>query len=111
MTTTSKKTSATPANKTTPAKKTIAAATKETAPIQSRKVGAPKTETPASKPAATAKSTPAKSAKKNTVNPEERYRMIATAAFFRAEQRGFATGHETEDWIASEAEIDAILNA
>jgi hypothetical protein len=43
--------------------------------------------------------------------PEERYKMIATAAYFRAEQRGFATGHETEDWSASEAEIDAMLNA
>ncbi len=93
------------------AKKTIAAATKETAPISSKIVSAPKTEAPASKPAATAKSIPAKNVKKNTVTPEERYKMIATAAFFRAERRGFATGHETEDWSASEAEIEAMLNA
>lgn len=31
--------------------------------------------------------------------------MIAEAAYFRAEKRGFAPGHELEDWLAAEAEI------
>ena len=31
--------------------------------------------------------------------------MIATAAYFRAEKRGFQAGHELEDWVAAEAEI------
>ena len=28
------------------------------------------------------------------------------AAYYRAERRGFAPGHEVEDWLAAEAEID-----
>lgn len=43
------------------------------------------------------------------VDPETRAALIAEAAFFRAEKRGFAPGHETEDWLAAEAEIDAKL--
>jgi hypothetical protein len=30
---------------------------------------------------------------------------IATAAYFRAEKRGFEPGHELDDWLAAEAEI------
>jgi hypothetical protein len=33
--------------------------------------------------------------------------LIATAAYYRAEKRGFAPGHETEDWLAAESEVDA----
>lgn len=43
------------------------------------------------------------------VDPEMRSALIAEAAFFRAEKRGFAPGHETEDWLAAEAEVDAKL--
>ncbi|GIL05732.1 MAG: hypothetical protein AMXMBFR72_16950 [Betaproteobacteria bacterium] len=35
--------------------------------------------------------------------------MIAQAAYFRAEQRGFASGAELQDWLAAEAEIDRAL--
>lgn len=35
--------------------------------------------------------------------------MIATAAYFRAQRRNFETGHELEDWLAAESEIDAAL--
>jgi len=31
--------------------------------------------------------------------------MIATAAYFRAEQRGFAPGHELDDWLQAERSI------
>ena len=31
---------------------------------------------------------------------------IAEAAYYRAERRGFAEGHEIEDWLAAESEID-----
>ena len=34
-----------------------------------------------------------------------RQAMIADAAYFRAEKRGFAPGHETEDWLAAEIEV------
>lgn len=100
MATSSKKTTTTHAASTTPSKKPVA-----------KKVNAPKTEKPANKPAATAESAPQKSAKKSTITHEERYYMIATAAYFRAKQRGFAGGYEIKDWLASEAQIDAKLSA
>jgi hypothetical protein len=34
-----------------------------------------------------------------------RQAMIADAAYFRAEKRGFAPGHEFEDWLAAEIEV------
>jgi Protein of unknown function (DUF2934) len=43
------------------------------------------------------------------VGPEQRAALIAEAAFFRAEKRGFAPGHDTEDWLLAEAEVDAGL--
>jgi hypothetical protein len=43
------------------------------------------------------------------VDPRERMALIAEAAYFRAERRGFAAGCELEDWFAAEAEVDAKL--
>jgi hypothetical protein len=43
------------------------------------------------------------------VSAEERWSMIAQAAYFRAEQRNFAPGHELEDWVAAEGEVDRKL--
>jgi hypothetical protein len=43
------------------------------------------------------------------VDPQQRSSLIATAAYLRAQQRGFAPGHELEDWLAAEAEVDAEL--
>lgn len=43
------------------------------------------------------------------VGPEVRACMIAEAAYFRAQRRGFAPGHELEDWLAAETEIDTAL--
>ena len=43
------------------------------------------------------------------VGPEQRASLIAEAAFFCAEKRGFAPGHEVEDWLAAEAEVDTKL--
>ena len=40
------------------------------------------------------------------VAPEERRRMIAEAAYYRAKSRGFR-GDPIGDWLAAEAEIDA----
>ena len=37
---------------------------------------------------------------------EARRRRIAERAYLRAERRGFASGHELEDWLAAEAEDD-----
>ena len=41
--------------------------------------------------------------------PQERRAMIAQAAYFRAERRGFEPGHETEDWLAAEQEVEHLL--
>jgi hypothetical protein len=38
-------------------------------------------------------------------NPEIPHRMIAVAAYYRAEQRGFAPGGEVMDWLQAEAEL------
>jgi|KBSSwiStaDraftv2_1062776.scaffolds.fasta_scaffold1330898_2 hypothetical protein len=43
------------------------------------------------------------------LSPEERHRLIAEAAYFRASRRGFDGGAEVEDWLAAEAEIDGKL--
>ena len=45
------------------------------------------------------------------VNAEERWRMIATAAYHRAEARGFTAGNEAEDWFEAEKEVDALLQS
>jgi len=43
------------------------------------------------------------------VDPEQRVALIAEAAFFRAEKRGFTPGNEFDDWLAAETEVDARL--
>lgn len=42
-------------------------------------------------------------------SPEQRRAMIAEAAYYRAQRRGFAPGAELQDWLAAEAEIDRAL--
>ncbi len=43
------------------------------------------------------------------VTPEERWQLVAKAAYLRAEARQFTGGKEVEDWLAAEAEVDADL--
>ncbi|MGH8308963.1 MAG: DUF2934 domain-containing protein [Steroidobacteraceae bacterium] len=43
------------------------------------------------------------------VEPARRTAMIAEGAYYRAERRGFDPGHELDDWLAAEAEIDQAL--
>lgn len=38
-----------------------------------------------------------------------REQMIAEAAYYRAEQRGFAPGCEMSDWLLAEAEVERSL--
>lgn len=81
---------------------------------------------PGSSPTQTAAKAPAKSSTKAAprraqpvqadptaqtaaVSDDQRRGMIAEAAYFHAEQRGFAPGGEVEDWLAAEAEVDALL--
>lgn len=81
----------------TPASKRPAAATPK-----------PRATTPA-EPAAAASVPPEqpRGASKPAQTPggEIRYRWIAHAAYLRAEKRGFAPGHEIDDWLAAEADF------
>ena len=45
----------------------------------------------------------------STVTPDERHRMIAEAAYHRAEERGFADGDPLQDWLEAEAQIEIQL--
>ena len=40
-----------------------------------------------------------------TLGAQERERLVAQAAYFRAEKRGFAPGGELQDWVEAEAEV------
>jgi hypothetical protein len=53
----------------------------------------------------------AKAPARVAISEDVRRGMIAEGAYLRAERRGFAPGHEEEDWIAAEAEVDALLKA
>ena len=81
---------------------------------KSRAAAAPK---PAAKRAATAKATarkPAGTESRPAVaapSAAEREDMVRTAAYFRAERRGFAPGYEWEDWLAAEAEVSALAGS
>jgi hypothetical protein len=44
-----------------------------------------------------------------SVDPDDRRRMVAAEAYFRAERRGFAAGKELEDWVAAEVVVDSRL--
>jgi len=52
---------------------------------------------------------PAETEYPSFVDPQRRAALIARAAYFRAMERGFAPGHELQDWLAAEAEVDAEL--
>jgi hypothetical protein len=72
----------------------------------------PAGKVPSAKPAAV-KSTvvrPRKAVAKAPAPPEsDRILMVAEAAYYRAERRGFAPGSEMEDWLAAEEEIARLL--
>ena len=41
--------------------------------------------------------------------PERRQFMIAEAAYYCSEHRGFDPDHELDDWLAAESQVDAAL--
>lgn len=51
----------------------------------------------------------AKTTAKWRISHEQRWQMVAEAAYHNAESRGFAVGGEVGDWLTAEAEIDALL--
>lgn len=122
-----------PTGKTVVSKKTAspskALASKPTKPVSTKpapsKVVTTQSATSAKKPSKPATTTnakgngeaaPRKRTAKSTsgsgaVTPEQRYRMICDAAYFRAEQRGFIGGSPEQDWRDAENEIDQKLCA
>lgn len=62
---------------------------------------------PAPVAATAAKAAPAKTApaKAKILDPGERQRLVAEAAYYRAEKRGFAPGNDLQDWVEAESEI------
>jgi hypothetical protein len=50
-----------------------------------------------------------KASKPTGKKPAERERMIAEAAYYRAERRGFSGGDTVKDWLAAEKEVDHSL--
>jgi len=82
-------------DKKTPARRARQPAAKRPAPTRP-KAAAPKKTAP--KPAAGTV----------TAGDADRQAMVAMAAYFRAQKRGFAPGYEVEDWVAAEAEISEL---
>lgn len=46
---------------------------------------------------------------KLTISQDQRRQLIETAAYLRAEQRGFNGGDPMDDWLQAESEVDAML--
>ncbi len=42
-----------------------------------------------------------------SISAEARQRMISDAAYYRYVQRGYAHGHDVEDWLAAEADFES----
>jgi type IV secretory pathway VirB10-like protein len=104
---------------TSPAPTVPASAPVASSPPRS-KPEATQTEPAQATPASTAAPTPTPSkgtsktksaSSRVAVSPERRRAMIAESAYLRAERRGFAPGHEVDDWFAAEREVDALLSA
>ena len=123
------KTLATAKKPATPTKAVSSKAAPKSTPTKAAGAKEPIKATTAKSPAkkATSRATPAPSkAKGNSeaagaktlvartiggVTPEQRYRMICDAAYFRAERRGFVGGNAVQDWLDAESEIDDLLRA
>jgi hypothetical protein len=69
------------------------------------------TSTRAKPPTPRVRKMAAKAPARVTISEDVRRGMIAEGAYLRAERRGFAPGYEEEDWLAAEAEVDALLKA
>lgn len=63
----------------------------------------------ASKKTAAKSANPKGTSSRPVISPRERYEMIATMAYYRAEQRNFEPGHDVEDWLDCERTIDGML--
>lgn len=83
--------------------------TPSTKPTQPRRKTAPTVPVSEAVPTKPVREVSPASAELTRITARDRNAMIATAAYYRAERRRFASGFELEDWIAAEAEVDALL--
>ena len=44
------------------------------------------------------------------ISPQEKWQLIAQAAYLKAEKRGFIPGFENQDWLEAEAEVERRLS-
>ncbi len=65
--------------------------------------------TPSSSPRGRAPRQSTATAPRSPLSAAARRDLIAVGAYLRAERRGFVHGHAEEDWLAAEAEVDALL--
>jgi hypothetical protein len=84
-------------DKNSPHKTTSQQARQKTAPV------------PPPAPASNENNSPRTPSNKPQVTSQERQQIIAIRAYLRAERRGFASGHEQEDWLQAEAEVDRLI--
>lgn len=53
---------------------------------------------------------PARTVASSPIDSDVRRQMIAEAAYYRAERRGFDGDGDLDDWLAAESEIDRLLS-
>jgi hypothetical protein len=81
-------------------------------PAKKSDVPAPKSAAkPSEAPAKPAAAKPPVAAKPATAKPSpaERTKMIAEAAYYLAQKRGFGGGNELADWATAEKQVDALI--
>ena len=100
-------TKATPAKKVT--RKTAASAKQAPAKQAPKKTTASTRQAPAKKATRKSATTQKQNIPSLNITSEERWKMIAIAAYHKAENRGFAPGGELQDWAEAEQEIDELL--
>ena len=75
-----------------------------------KKVAKKKSKSAAKKSITKKKITKKELSKAIKISAADRQKMIAEAAYYRAEKRGFQAGDPIEDWLAAENEVDQTLN-
>jgi hypothetical protein len=84
-----------------PAAKSGGARTPGSRPVEARKPAKAAPDTPRLRPPERERS----GNPQPKLSPEEVYRLIQESAYFKAKARGFAPGHEVQDWIEAEQEV------
>lgn len=86
--------------------------TRQTPPRSGKATSAPTAASPAArKPSRAAKrASDVRKGARPEVDVDIRRAMVAEAAYFRAEKRGFDRGGELDDWLEAEREVSRILD-